>query len=34
MIIAGGTSADFVKFLRHDLAIWSRVIAEAGIRMD
>jgi len=34
MVIAGGTPADFIKFLAHDRAIWSRVIADAGIKMD
>lgn len=34
MLIAGGTPAKFVKFLDHDRAIWSRVITEAGIKLD
>ena len=34
MLIAGGTPADFVKFLSHDGAIWSRVIKDAGIKME
>ena len=33
MLVAGGSAADFVKFLGHDRAIWSRVITEAGIRL-
>ena len=34
MLISGGSAADFVKFLGHDRAIWSRVIAEAGIKIQ
>ncbi len=34
MLVAGGTSAGFVKFLDHDRAIWSRVITEAGIKIE
>lgn len=33
MLISGGTPADFVAFLRHDRAIWSRVITESGIKV-
>lgn len=34
MLIAGGTPAEFAKFLDHDRAIWSRVITEAGIKIE
>ena len=32
--VAGGTAADFAVFLKRDRAIWSRVIAEGGIKTD
>jgi tripartite-type tricarboxylate transporter receptor subunit TctC len=32
--VAGGTAADFAAFLKRDRAIWSRVIAEGGIKSD
>ena len=34
LIAGGGSADDFVAFLKRDRAIWSRVVAEAGIKME
>ena len=34
MLIAGGNADDFTKYLRHDREIWTRVISQAGIKLD
>jgi tripartite-type tricarboxylate transporter receptor subunit TctC len=33
MLVAGGSPADFTKYLQHDRANWSRVISQAGIKV-
>lgn len=34
MLIAGGSPADFTKHLEHDRSNWSRVISQAGIKLE
>jgi tripartite-type tricarboxylate transporter receptor subunit TctC len=34
MLIAGGSPDDFAKFLAHDRSNWSRVISQAGIKLE